>query len=85
VVGVPDEKKGEQLVALHALDDAALTEVLKQLPHCGLPNLWIPKPNQFYRVEQFPLTGTGKLDLRKVREIAQARAGREATNVGLGG
>ncbi len=83
VVGLPDEKKGERLVVLHTLDDAALAELLKHLPQCGLPNLWIPKPNQFYRVEKFPLTGTGKLDLRKVKEIAQAKAAREEASTGV--
>jgi acyl-[acyl-carrier-protein]-phospholipid O-acyltransferase/long-chain-fatty-acid--[acyl-carrier-protein] ligase len=34
-----------------------------------LPNLWKPRADQFIRVENFPLLGTGKLDLRKVREM----------------
>ena len=37
---------------------------------CDLPNLWKPKVDSFFRVEQFPLLGTGKLDLRGVKEIA---------------
>ena len=36
-----------------------------------LPNLWKPKADAFYRVESFPALGTGKLDLRKVKELAQ--------------
>jgi acyl-[acyl-carrier-protein]-phospholipid O-acyltransferase/long-chain-fatty-acid--[acyl-carrier-protein] ligase len=40
------------------------------LPQSGLPNLWIPRANQFFHVEEFPHLGSGKLDLRKVREEA---------------
>jgi acyl-[acyl-carrier-protein]-phospholipid O-acyltransferase/long-chain-fatty-acid--[acyl-carrier-protein] ligase len=72
VTSVPDEKKGERLVVLHNLDDVRLKETLEKLGQCDLPNLWIPRPNQFFRVESFPILGTGKLDLRRVREVASA-------------
>jgi hypothetical protein len=32
--------------------------------------LWKPRADQFFRVDAFPQLGTGKLDLRQVREIA---------------
>ncbi len=70
VTGVPDGKKGERLVVLHSLTDEELKTVLNLLPQSGLPNLWIPRANQFYRVEEFPHLGTGKLDLRKVKDEA---------------
>ncbi len=69
---MPDEKKGERLVVLHNLDDVRLKETLEKLGRCDLPNLWIPRPNQFFRVESFPILGTGKLDLRRVRDVASA-------------
>ena len=70
VVGVPDEKKGERLVVLHKLAEGQLPACLEKLSQCDLPNLWRPRADQFFRVDAFPLLGTGKLDLRKVREIA---------------
>jgi acyl-[acyl-carrier-protein]-phospholipid O-acyltransferase/long-chain-fatty-acid--[acyl-carrier-protein] ligase len=70
VVGVPDEKKGERLVVLHTLADGPLAACLEKMSRCDLPNLWKPRAGQFVRVEAFPHLGTGKLDLRKVREIA---------------
>ncbi|MGB9334029.1 MAG: acyl-[ACP]--phospholipid O-acyltransferase [Candidatus Acidiferrales bacterium] len=70
VTGVPDGKKGERLVVLHSLTDEELKTVIDSLPHSGLPNLWIPRANQFFHVEEFPHLGSGKLDLRKVREEA---------------
>ena len=75
VAGVPDEKKGERLVVLHRLGDAALAACLEKLAQTDLPNLWKPRPDQFFRVESFPLLGTGKLDLRKVKEMANAMSG----------
>jgi len=71
VTGVPDEKKGERIVVLHKLPEAALAECLEKFAACDLPNLWKPKAESFFRMENFPLLGTGKLDLRGVKEIAQ--------------
>jgi acyl-[acyl-carrier-protein]-phospholipid O-acyltransferase / long-chain-fatty-acid--[acyl-carrier-protein] ligase len=70
VTAVPDGKKGERLVVLHTLEDKELTPVLEALARSGLPNLWIPRPNQFFFVEELPHLGTGKLDLRRIRELA---------------
>jgi acyl-[acyl-carrier-protein]-phospholipid O-acyltransferase / long-chain-fatty-acid--[acyl-carrier-protein] ligase len=70
VTGVPDEKKGERLVVLHLLKQEELKVVLERLPEAGLPNLWTPRANQFFFVEELPHLGTGKLDLRRIRELA---------------
>ena len=70
VVGVPDEKRGERLVVLHRLAENDLAACLEKLAACDLPNLWKPKADAFYRVENFPVLGTGKLDLRGVQETA---------------
>ena len=70
VTGVPDPKKGERLVVLHKLPEAELKECQEKLSQSGLPNLWVPRPSQFFAVESFPYLGTGKLDLRRVRDLA---------------
>jgi len=70
VTGVPDPKKGERLVVLHKLPEAELKECQEKLGQSGLPNLWLPRANQFFAVESFPYLGTGKLDLRRVRDLA---------------
>jgi len=70
VTGVPDEKKGERLVVLHKLAEVKWTEFAPKLGQLDLPNLWKPRADQFYHVDALPLLGTGKLDLRKVREMA---------------
>jgi len=70
VTAVPDEKKGERLTVLHTLPEEKLKAVLEQFAKCDLPALWRPRPDQFLRVEKLPYLGTGKLDLRKARELA---------------
>ena len=75
VSAVPDERKGERLVILHAGLMKTPEEICKALQHKGLPNLWIPSPHDFHQVETIPLLGTGKLDLRAVKELAADAAG----------
>lgn len=70
VAGVPDEKKGERLVVLHKLANGQLQACLEKLAQTDLPNLWKPRADQFFHVDSFPMLGTGKLDLRKVKELA---------------
>jgi len=75
VAGVADEKKGERLVVLHRLPAEALRICLEKFAASELPNLWKPKADAFFFVEDFPLLGTGKLDLRLVKELAIQLAG----------
>ena len=72
VTAIPDEKKGERLVVIHTLKEELLRECLEKLSKSDLPALWKPRPDQFLFVEKLPYLGTGKLDLRRLREIALA-------------
>jgi acyl-[acyl-carrier-protein]-phospholipid O-acyltransferase/long-chain-fatty-acid--[acyl-carrier-protein] ligase len=74
VTGIPDEKKGERLFILHTLPDDQLKDCLEKLAQSDLPALWKPRPDQFARVEALPYLGTGKLDLRRIKEAAQTLA-----------
>ena len=70
VTAVPDHAKGERLVVLHTLEPGKLSECLEKFQGVDLPNLWKPRADQFLHVETLPYLGSGKLDLRKVRDIA---------------
>jgi acyl-[acyl-carrier-protein]-phospholipid O-acyltransferase/long-chain-fatty-acid--[acyl-carrier-protein] ligase len=74
VTAIPDEKKGERLVVVHTLKEDVLKDCLEKLSKSDLPALWKPRPDQFIHVEQLPYLGTGKLDLRHLREIAMLQA-----------
>ena len=71
VSAVGDEKKGEKLVVLHTADDKQVQQAFDALGDKGLPNLFLPRRDQFFKVEAIPILGTGKLDLRAVKAKAQ--------------
>ena len=70
IVGVQDEAKGEALVLLSAVD-VDLAQLRKQLHESGISNLWIPKRVQ--RVESIPVLASGKLDLKKCKELVEEK------------
>ncbi|MCH8241887.1 MAG: MFS transporter [Planctomycetes bacterium] len=73
VTAVPDERKGERLAVLHTLDEEAIPAILETIASGGLPKLFIPRRDGFVKVEELPLLGTGKLDLREIKRIARER------------
>jgi len=75
VTAVPDEAKGERLVVLHTpLNGLDVHGVWQQLNGKGLPNLWVPRERDFFLVEEIPILGSGKVDLKRVKEIALTRS-----------
>ena len=70
ITSVPDEKKGERLVVLHKPLSKPITQILQELAEAGIPNLWIPAADSFVEVDEVPLLGSGKLDLRAVKQTA---------------
>jgi acyl-[acyl-carrier-protein]-phospholipid O-acyltransferase/long-chain-fatty-acid--[acyl-carrier-protein] ligase len=73
VTAVPDEKTGERLVVLHKMIDKSPTEICEHLKSTGLPNIWLPSPDSFLEVDEIPVLGTGKLDLKGLSELAKSR------------
>jgi acyl-[acyl-carrier-protein]-phospholipid O-acyltransferase/long-chain-fatty-acid--[acyl-carrier-protein] ligase len=76
VTAVADTRKGERLVVLHTKISKSPSEYCESLAEAGLPNLYIPTSNSFFEVDALPVLGTGKLDLRRVREVAEELAGK---------
>jgi acyl-[acyl-carrier-protein]-phospholipid O-acyltransferase / long-chain-fatty-acid--[acyl-carrier-protein] ligase len=74
VTAVPDEKKGERLIVLTTLSEDELAKTLEQFSKVELPALWKPRADNFVCIETLPYLGTGKLDLRRLRELAQELA-----------
>ena len=77
VTAVPDDARGERLVAFFTDPAVAAAELWERLCRTELPRLWIPKREDLRYVEAIPSLGTGKVDLRAVRQLAAA-AGSEA-------
>jgi acyl-[acyl-carrier-protein]-phospholipid O-acyltransferase/long-chain-fatty-acid--[acyl-carrier-protein] ligase len=70
VTSVPDDTKGERLVALYTDRDLSPPQIWEALSASDLPKLWIPKREDLRYVESIPTLGTGKVDLRAVRQLA---------------
>ncbi|RMG32659.1 MAG: MFS transporter, partial [Planctomycetota bacterium] len=86
VTAVPDEKKGERLIVLHTPLQRSVTEIVRELKESGLPNLWIPSPDSFYEVDSIPVLGSGKLDLKRIQQLALELTRRESpSTTGAGG
>jgi acyl-[acyl-carrier-protein]-phospholipid O-acyltransferase / long-chain-fatty-acid--[acyl-carrier-protein] ligase len=71
VTAVPDDKKGERVVVLHLpLGGTEPRHLSHQLACRGLPNLGLPGERDFFLVPEMPVLGSGKLDLRRVHDLA---------------
>ena len=73
VTSVADAKKGERIIVLHKRLTKPVSQIIDELAREGLPNLWIPSTDSFLEVEEIPLLGTGKLDLRGMKQMALDR------------
>ena len=70
VTAVPDKKKGERLIVLYACPKKSVDEMRQSLTDAGLPNLFIPSADSFFRVDNLPVLGTGKIDLKGIKDQA---------------
>ena len=75
VTAVPDRSKGERLVVFHLPTDHDPQAVIARLRGRGLPNLWVPSADSFALIEEMPVLGSGKLDLRRLGDLARERFG----------
>ena len=78
VAAVPDAKKGERLVVLHLPTPRDPFEVGQRLADSGLPNLWIPSPDSFFEIDEIPVLGSGKLDLKRLGDVAREKVAAES-------
>jgi len=78
VTSVPDDTKGERLVAFYTDPEIKAHELWEQVNRTDLPRLWIPKREDLRFVEAIPTLGTGKVDLRGVRQLALAHGSRQS-------
>lgn len=75
VTAVPDDRRGERLVVMYTELPKAPDALCRDLAAAGLPNIWIPSPDSFCQVEAIPVLGTGKLDLKALKDLALERFG----------
>jgi acyl-[acyl-carrier-protein]-phospholipid O-acyltransferase / long-chain-fatty-acid--[acyl-carrier-protein] ligase len=73
VTSVPDSRKGERLIVFYSDINKTVDELRSGLSNAGFPNLFIPSPDSFIQVETIPILGTGKLDLKGLKDLALER------------
>jgi acyl-[acyl-carrier-protein]-phospholipid O-acyltransferase / long-chain-fatty-acid--[acyl-carrier-protein] ligase len=76
VTALPDEQRGEKLIAFYTQNGISREELWEKLNQSTLPKLWIPKRENLYSIDALPLLGSGKVDLRQIKAMAQERAHR---------
>jgi len=69
VSAVPDDKRGERLVVL-CKDYDDIDGLWRRLNESDAPKLWVPERACFHQVAEFPLLGSGKLDLVALKKRA---------------
>ena len=70
MTGRGDAKRGERLVVFYTPDDLDPAAIVEALRGEKMPNLWIPKAEDFVKIDHLPLLGSGKLDLKKLKQLA---------------
>jgi len=70
VTAVPDEKKGERLIVIYTKGATDAETLQRHMSESALPNLWKPGRDCYIEVECLPILGSGKLDLKRLKEIA---------------
>ncbi len=71
VTAIADGRDGDRLAVLHTTCDDRVNEALERIRKLGLPNLYLPRRDSFVKVDALPMLGTGKLDLRNLKRIAE--------------
>ena len=72
VVGVPDEKKGEAIILLSCITDAATAsqaciDLRYKLLDAKIPSLWCPR--DILTVSEIPILASGKLDIKGCEDL----------------
>ena len=73
VTAIPDATRGERLVAFYTGSQMRPDELWERLCQTELPRLWLPRRDSLMQVDAIPMLGTGKVDLRGLRQLAVDR------------
>ena len=72
VAGGEDPRRGEKLIAFYSDPEIVKpAELVRQLREANIPNLWIPKQENFVLIDKIPQLGSGKLDLAGLSRLAE--------------
>jgi acyl-CoA synthetase (AMP-forming)/AMP-acid ligase II len=63
-------RSGERLVVVHVPLPRTPDDLCHGLAEAGPPNLFVPSRDSFVEVDRLPVNGAGKLDLKRIKQIA---------------
>ena len=70
VTGIPDPKHGERICVVYTDFGMSPVQLHQRLTAGPIPKVWIPSQRDFIHVAEIPITSTGKVDLRRLKQIA---------------
>ncbi len=71
MTGVPDSQRGERLVVYYVgAPEITAESIWSRLAATALPRLWLPKQQDIRRIDALPHLASGKLDLRRIKQMA---------------
>lgn len=70
VTSVACDRRGERLIVLHTAEAGDAQTLHALIEKSDLPNLWKPDRTSYCLIDALPLTGSGKLDVKGLRQMA---------------
>jgi acyl-[acyl-carrier-protein]-phospholipid O-acyltransferase/long-chain-fatty-acid--[acyl-carrier-protein] ligase len=81
VTGIADSKHGERICVIYTDLGMSPIQLHQRLTSGPMPRVWIPSQRDFIHVAEIPITPTGKVDLRRLKQLALDHAsGHELTS-----
>lgn len=68
-VALEDEKKGEMVCLLIECQDQDFEGIVEAIKNSNMPTIF--KPSKYFKVDQIPLLGSGKVDLKGAKDLAK--------------
>jgi acyl-[acyl-carrier-protein]-phospholipid O-acyltransferase/long-chain-fatty-acid--[acyl-carrier-protein] ligase len=75
ITAVPCATRGERLVGFYTRSDISSDDLWEKLCETELPRLWLPKREHLIQIPEIPTLGTGKVDLRRLKQMAIEHTG----------
>ncbi|NQW05343.1 MAG: MFS transporter [Acidobacteria bacterium] len=74
VTAVPCDVRGEKLIVFYTQPAITPLALWDRLHKSTLPRLWLPKREHIIHIDALPTLGSGKIDLKTLRQMAKQRA-----------
>jgi len=70
VTAAPDEHRGEKIIVVYTQEAGPVETLRTIMEQAQVPNLWKPASDAYLLADAIPMLGTGKTDLKALRNLA---------------